>query len=323
MWAVGEPPADEGQWGYPPHRPFILLAIYFVIGTAQLALTVLDPPLPDTNVALNAVLAVVSMSQAVATALAGVFLAARALAPIVASGILVAAVSAAGAAGGQGQLVAGLYLAVLGLFSGYFLSVRAVRMLLVLSTVTFGAALAFNLKLDSVAYILGLVVLVIGVTLVVSSLVQHLRGEAVRDPLTGALNRRGLQLAAQAIHHMDARRWDDTVVVEIDLDGFKAYNDRHGHQAGDVLLASLVADWSTVLRRSDIVTRTGGDEFVLLLPGTSADEAEVLVDRLRAVNPFPFSAGVTTWVPGETLPVALQHADEAMYQEKSRNPGSR
>lgn len=316
MWSGGEQAADDGQWGFPPRRPFILLTTYFLIGAAQLSLTVLRPPLADTNIRLNGALAIVSLVEAVATALAGMVNASRALAPIVATGILVAAVSAAGAAGGQGQLVAGLYLAVLGLFSGYFLSVYAVRLLLILATVSYGAALAYNLRLDSVAYILALVVLVIGVTLVVSSLVQHLRGEAVRDPLTGALNRRGLYLAAQAIHDVDTRRHDETAIVEIDLDGFKEYNDRHGHQAGDVLLSTLVADWSTVLRRSDIVSRTGGDEFVVMLPGTSADEVEVLVTRMRQANPFPFSAGITAWVPGETLPAALQHADEAMYEEK-------
>lgn len=323
MLRGGESVADEGQWGYPPRRPFILLTTYFLIGAAQLGLTVLHPPLPDTNVRLNGVLAIVSLVQAVATAVAGMSTSTRALPVIVASGILVVAASTAGAAGGQGQLIAGFYLVALGLFAGYFLSVRAVRFLLALATVSYGVALAVNLRLDSVAYILALVVLVIGVTLVVSSLVQHLRGEAVRDPLTGALNRRGLYLAAQAIHDVDTRRHDETAVVEIDLNGFKAFNDRHGHQAGDVLLSTLVADWSTVLRRSDIISRTGGDEFVLLLPGTGADEVEALVARMREANPFPFSAGVTAWVPGESLPTALQHADEAMYRDKSRYPHSR
>lgn len=311
----------RGEWGYPPRRPFLLLAVYFLIGAAQLALTVVRPPLPDTPTTLNLVLAVITALQALVTILAGVWLATGLLPYIVATGILVAAVSAAGAAGGQGQLIAGFYLAILGLFSGYFLSWRAVRLLLVLAVVGFGAALVVNFKLDSWAYILAIVVLVVGVTLVVSSLVQHLRDEAVHDPLTGALNRRGLQDAAKVLHDLDLRHHVDTTVVEIDLNGFKAYNDTHGHQAGDQLLAEVVTDWASVLRRTDILSRTGGDEFVLLLPSTSVVEADALIARMRSVNPVSWSAGIIAWGPGESLPVALDHADEAMYRDKSERRG--
>ena len=252
------------------------------------------------------------------TALAGWRLATRVLPYLVASGMVVCAVSAAGAAGGQGELVAGMYLAVLGVFSGYFLPRRPVRVLLMLAAVAFGGALAFNRLLDSLGYLIAIIVLVIGVTLIVSSLVEHLRGAALHDPLTGALNRRGLLHAAKSLHDLDARRHDETTVVEIDLNGFKEYNDTHGHQAGDDLLADAVRDWSSVLRRSDVLSRTGGDEFVLLLPATTAVEAEALIERMREANPVRWSAGVTVWMPGAALPEALGHADEAMYRAKTQ-----
>ncbi|MFN8126990.1 MAG: GGDEF domain-containing protein [Candidatus Nanopelagicales bacterium] len=95
----------------------------------------------------------------------------------------------------------------------------------------------------------------------------------MQDPLTGALNRRGLQHSADLVHDLEIRRHLATSIVEIDLDGFKRFNDTNGHHAGDDLLAALVEDWSSVLRGTDILARTGGDEFVLVLPATSHAEA--------------------------------------------------
>ena len=75
-----------------------------------------------------------------------------------------------------------------------------------------------------------------------------------------------------------------------------------------------------MLRRTDILARTGGDEFVVILPATSLAEAEVLVDWMRLAHDFPWSAGIAAWQPGEPLPSALRHADEAMYRVKPSGP---
>ena len=293
-------------WGYPPSRPFALLTVYYVIVVLQLSAIAARPPLAGTHVTAIWALVGVTMMLAVAVGVAWSRWAVNALPGLVAAGILAGAVSAWVAVGGQGQLVAGFYLAVLGMFSGYFLSTRVVRVLTVLATVTYGAALISNWLLDSAAYVIAVVVLIDGVTLVVSSLVQHLRNEAVLDPLTGLLNRRGLAERAEALHAMDVRRNGPTTIVEIDLDGFKEFNDTRGHEAGDRLLTEVSRDWLGV---------------VLILPATDRAEAEVLIERMRQANPFPWSAGLVEWQQGEQLPDALQHADALMYGEKYRGKG--
>ena len=310
------PDDEKSNWGYPPSRPFVLLAFYFAISVLQLATVAARPPLPETRTGELWTLAAISAAVGVFIAIAGMRLWSPALPLAVAIGVLIAAASSVVAVGGQGQLIAGFYLAVLGLFSGYFLAARAVRILALLATLTYGAALIVNWHLDSPAYVIAVVVLVDGVSLVTSSLVQHLRHEAVHDPLTGALNRRGLQDSADLVHALDARRQSATAIVEIDLDGFKGFNDTHGHHAGDELLTSLVQDWTGALRRTDILARTGGDEFVVILPATTLPEADALIARMREANAFPWSAGVALWEPGEPLPQALRHADEAMYRVK-------
>ena len=78
----------------------------------------------------------------------------------------------------------------------------------------------------------------------------------------------------------------------LDLDHFKQYNDTHGHLAGDRLLLSATAAWQSALRETDVLARWGGDEFVLLLPNCDLRQTEALIDRMRAICPTPFSAGI-------------------------------
>jgi diguanylate cyclase (GGDEF)-like protein len=303
-------------WGFSPNRPFRVLVLYFAVATLQLALVAARPPLPDTRTSLLWALAAVGAALGVATAVAWSVSGLRALPVLAMLGAVHTAGGAYAAAGGQGQLVSAFYLTALGVYAGYFLSRRVVRVFLVVAVVSFGAALLANRLLDTPAYLIGVLVAVVGVTLIVSSLVQQLRAQAVQDPLTGLLNRRGLQDSAALLHALDARRSTTTTVVEIDLDGFKSYNDTHGHDAGDRLLESVARDWSRALRRTDVLARTGGDEFVLVLPATTRPEAEVLVSRLRQANDAAWSAGIVEWLPGEPLPVALRHADQEMYRHK-------
>jgi diguanylate cyclase (GGDEF)-like protein len=154
-------------------------------------------------------------------------------------------------------------------------------------------------------------------------------GDLVRsDPLTGALNRRGFEelYEREAAHaERDARPLSLAV---IDLDEFSRLNARHGHPGGDAALRHVVATVRSGLRAVDAVCRHGGEEFVLLLPGTPLAEAQSIVQRLQrllAAQPavhegrriaVTFSAGVAVRQLGEGREHLVHRADRAMYQAK-------
>ena len=104
-----------------------------------------------------------------------------------------------------------------------------------------------------------------------------------------------------AIEHARREQAPLTAAV-LDLDRFKQFNDEYGHQAGDRLLKGAAAAWTAQLRSVDQLSRYGGEEFVVLFPAAGADEAAVILDRLRAVTPAgrTFSAGTATWDGQET-----------------------
>ncbi|MPR00511.1 diguanylate cyclase [Modestobacter sp. I12A-02628] len=161
-----------------------------------------------------------------------------------------------------------------------------------------------------------------GITVICTSLAQLLRTQAGRDELTGLLNRRGLEEAADRSSEHAARSGSGWSVVAIDLDGFKQVNDRHGHQAGDDLLVEVARGWTGELRRHDVLARTGGDEFVVLLPG-GLEEAVRTVARLRERTPpeVGVSAGVAPWSVPLGLDAALRQADAALYSVKRTGRG--
>ena len=103
-----------------------------------------------------------------------------------------------------------------------------------------------------------------------------------RDPLTGAFNRRAFREEYRREADRSRRLGKGMAVVLLDLDHLKGINDRHGHDAGDEVLRQLVHRVSTVIRDHDLLFRWGGDEFVLLLPHTSTEDAPQLAERVRA-----------------------------------------
>jgi diguanylate cyclase (GGDEF)-like protein len=109
----------------------------------------------------------------------------------------------------------------------------------------------------------------------------------------------------------------------LDLDRFKAYNDLHGHQAGDRLLRDTTAAWQGTLRGSDLLARLGGDEFGLLLPDCDAEGARVIVERLQRVTPpgAGCSAGLAVLRPGESPAALVARADAALYGVKGGGRG--
>ena len=153
---------------------------------------------------------------------------------------------------------------------------------------------------------------------------------AGRDELTGLSNRRrALELLAYE-ERRAVRQPVDACIAMIDLDLFKAVNDKHGHSAGDDVLRTFARNAGMVLREADILARWGGEEFLLLMPNTSKVEAERVIERLREIfckagqwhwNPdlvVTFSAGLTTHRHGETSEVTITRADEALYRAKAR-----
>jgi diguanylate cyclase (GGDEF)-like protein len=145
----------------------------------------------------------------------------------------------------------------------------------------------------------------------------RLREQVATDALTGALNRGGLEDAAGRALDRARRRSEALAVAALDLDAFKAVNDREGHAVGDRLLAETATAWRGVLRSEDVLARTGGDEFVLLMPGTTSEQAQEVLARLRSAHPARWSAGVATLRQGEPLDAALRRADERLYAAKA------
>ncbi len=183
---------------------------------------------------------------------------------------------------------------------------------------------------SALSYIL-LVLLMHGtlMTLVVARLVNDLQRLARRDGLTGLLNRRAMHdlLDAQAAQR---RRADDRFsVLMIDVDHFKAVNDCHGHATGDRALAHIARLMSQELRAEDRLGRLGGEEFLVLLPGSDQPRALAQAERLRLhVRATPLrdadvdvaltiSIGVAEWAGAEEdASRLLARADEALYRAK-------
>lgn len=161
---------------------------------------------------------------------------------------------------------------------------------------------------------------------------RRFRAELETDPLTGVGNRRRLDAAIERIFAPGRPRREDVVAaLVIDLDRFKQVNDRLGHEAGDEVLVHLGRVLQACVRSADVAVRTGGDEFVLLLPGLAAGPARRVAERIRAEFrrlPWPH-AGVER--PSLSMGIAvaalasatassaealLRDADEAAYAAK-------
>lgn len=157
----------------------------------------------------------------------------------------------------------------------------------------------------------------IGLALAFGTLVAHMKLQLVTDPLTGLLNRSGM-VALVDQRADSARTAAPRALVVIDLDHFKVINDRSGHLAGDRALSDFGAALRGIIRPEDVAFRSGGDEFVLILPKTDKAGAEALVSRLRSSTALAWSYGRTEWAAGESFDTALARADRLMYEQKAQ-----
>lgn len=148
------------------------------------------------------------------------------------------------------------------------------------------------------------------------------------DPLTGALNRRGLDESFPEIVGRSDGVVDPLSVAMLDIDHFKRVNDEHGHASGDVVLRHVSTTVANLLRRGDAVIRYGGEEFLLVLPEAALAHAMAIAERIRvavAASAAPIgpagvavtvSMGVAERRANESRDAVIQRADDALYQAK-------
>lgn len=163
---------------------------------------------------------------------------------------------------------------------------------------------------------------------------RHSITMSVTDPLTGLYNRRHMTAQGEALVSEALNRGRSLGLLLLDLDHFKAINDRHGHDAGDRVLKEFADRLKGALRKVDIICRIGGEEFVVLLPDAGEERVGKIAERLRhVISARPFSAGtpdaplmlpVTVSIgvavcdrPDDTLQSLLKRADEALYAAKN------
>ncbi len=150
---------------------------------------------------------------------------------------------------------------------------------------------------------------------------------ATKDPLTGAGNRRALETKLADVVAKRRRQPVTACLIMLDLDHFKAVNDRHGHAAGDEILKALTDIVRLRIRVTDSLFRIGGEEFVIVLDGENLGRGEHLAEQLRTLveanelipdQDVTISLGVAELGEGETPLRWLERADEAMYEAKRR-----
>ncbi len=159
---------------------------------------------------------------------------------------------------------------------------------------------------------------------------EEQRQQAMLDSLTGLSNRAGLQKRMDEEYERWLRYGGQLLLVVLDVDHFKSINDRFGHLAGDKVLRLIATQLSRRLRKTDYIGRFGGEEFVVLMPGTSPEQGAIALEELRAgieASPFHFknapvpvtiSIGYTQFCQGDTLDDVFDRADKAMYRAKDQ-----
>lgn len=159
---------------------------------------------------------------------------------------------------------------------------------------------------------------------------ETLRTQSIRDPLTGLFNRRYMESSLEREIARAKRHRHPLSVLMCDLDHFKRFNDTHGHEAGDMLLAEFGKLLRGNVRSEDIVCRYGGEEFLLILPEADADIAMRRAEQIRAsvhdirlvyqhqaLGPVTTSIGLVTRPADATEEIELvRAADSALYKAK-------
>lgn len=201
-------------------------------------------------------------------------------------------------------------------------------------------------RIQTIVFVVMILTLLIEALFIFRPLVSHLKKYsnqlltmALKDSLTGLNNRRAFMQAAEAEISRAIRHDADLCVVISDIDKFKNINDSYGHAAGDEVLRQLSAILQKMFRKEDVIGRIGGEEFAFVLPQTNAEQAKLLIEKLRAkiersvceitdekgratMLEFTSSFGISYFSDkSEGLASLMKRADDALYKakEKGRN----
>jgi diguanylate cyclase (GGDEF)-like protein/PAS domain S-box-containing protein len=151
------------------------------------------------------------------------------------------------------------------------------------------------------------------------NLLAEVEAMARSDALTGLPNRHALDEQLPREMARARRAGSGLCLAIVDIDHFKAFNDNHGHLAGDALLRESAVAWDSQLRGEDTIVRFGGEEFLVVLPDTGPERAGEIVERLRAATPGgqTCSAGLARWDLAESAEDLVGRADIALYEAKT------
>lgn len=213
-------------------------------------------------------------------------------------------------------------LPIMALYLGWFFPPKTGRTLVFASLIIFIWAMAANPSFGYQSGVLGLVTAVHGIVVFVvcfevgSYLWRRAERKSVTDSLTGILNRGGFMRKLQAELDSFTRSRVPRTLAVIDFDRFKELNDDQGHAAGDQALKDTVKQWKLHIRRRDVLGRTGGDEFALLIDRSDYEASEGLLRRLHESSPHAWSWGLAQVQDGDTAELLFQRADIELYRQK-------
>ena len=211
----------------------------------------------------------------------------------------------------------GTVLPIVGVYVIWFLHPVAGRVVFYLGASWWLLAIAHHDQASLIPFAASIVIQAAVATEVFSRIKLRMDRLARTDPLTGTMNRRGITEVLERELARAARRGSPISVVAIDIDGLREVNNTYGHQAGDEMLETVTRHWIDGVRHHDAIGRTGGDEFLLVLPRTSLEQAQAIVRRLDEESPGRWSAGVAMAKPDESAESMLGRADHRLYAEKA------
>ena len=212
-----------------------------------------------------------------------------------------------------------LFYVLVVLYGTFFFRTGATAVLIGFCSLSFAVAVVASGEPDWPTRVLTVFGVSVTVGLFAGLLVTRFHERAVRDSLTGLINRRMWESLVQQELSKATRNDQPVSMMLIDLDHFKAINDEHGHLHGDDVLKRTADTLRRVLRDADAPCRWGGDEFAVLLTDCDSRQVNIVADRLKnELGEVPeFSIGTATWQKGLSLTDLFHRADQNLYTSKA------